>query len=196
MRKYQMFDAGVAHVTRFCERNQIAAPTIEVTKEPTQYGTCAFYRSGVIFIWPDACAFIGTSGRLWSYPGHTVDRTPYGVLAHELGHHVDGAHGSRPSREGYGFRWRTETQEKPLTGYCRDDNEWFAEIFRLYVTNPDLLRLERPKAYALLRAHWEPVEDRTWDQVLADAPRQLELLRKRHAKVLVVQKDRAMEPSA
>ena len=181
MTKRQMFDAGVALVTRFCEQNLLYVPTIEVTNAPVRYGTCAFYRHDVISIWPDACAAIGRAGRAWSYPGHTVDRTPYGVLAHELGHHVDVAHGAAPSQNGYGPWFRKDTAERPLTGYCDNDNEWFAEMFRLYVTNPDLLRLERPKTFATLRERWDPVEDRTWDQVLTDAPRQLALLRKRHA---------------
>ena len=146
---------------------------------PTKRMTKVIKGKKVTGDWPAACAAIGTAGRQWSYPGHTVDRTPYGVIAHELGHHVDGAHGSAPSREGYGARWRVETREKPLTGYCRDDNEWFAEMFRLFITNPNLLRLERPKTHALMMDQWSPAETRAWDVVLASAPRQLELLRRR-----------------
>lgn len=186
MNRRDMFLDGCDLIRRFCDANAIVLPRVEVSKKPVDFGTCAFYRHSVIYIWPDACALAAIGGlrRQWSYPGHTVDRTPYGVLAHELGHHVDGAHGALPSREGYGPRWRGDTREKPLTGYCDNDNEWFAEMFRLYVTNPDLLRLERPKTFALMRATWKPVETRAWDQVLVNAPRQLELLRKRHAEQL------------
>lgn len=186
MTRSDMFNAGQALIRRFCERNDIVVPTIANDPEPTRYGTCAFYRAGVITIWIPACASIGRGGRAWSYPGHTVDRTPYGVLAHELGHHLDGAHGAAPSREGYGPDWRDFTREKPLTGYCDNDNEWFAEMFRLYVTNPDLLRLERPKTFAMMARRWKPAETRTWEHVLRDAPRQLALLRKRHAATLAM----------
>lgn len=181
MTKQEMFDRGVERMQLFCIVNGIVPPAVSVTPEPTRYGTCAFYRSAVITIWPPACAHIGRAGRAWSYPGHSIDRTPYGVIAHELGHHVDGAHGSRPSREGLGPKWRAETGEKHLTGYrADDDNEWFAEMFRLFVTNPDLLRLERPKTHALMCRTWKAVEARQWEHVLADAERQLALLRRRH----------------
>lgn len=181
MTKQAMLDLGVARMDLFCDVNRIVPPVVSVTPEPTRFGTCAFYRSGTIYIWPPACAHIGKAARAWSYPGHSIDRTPYGVIAHELGHHVDGAHGSQPSQKGYGRSWRVVTGEKPLTGYCRDDNEWFAEMFRLFVTNPDLLRLERPKTHALMRRTWKAVEARGWEHVLMDAERQLALLRKRHA---------------
>jgi hypothetical protein len=97
---------------------------------------------------------------------------------HELGHHVDLAHGARPGLHGF-WRWQEETGEKPISGYAPNPNEWFAEMFRLYVTNPDLLRLLRPKTHALMAARWQPVEHRTWDRVLAGAERQLAVLRKR-----------------
>ena len=66
-----------------------------------------------------------------------------------------------------------------MTGYYPNDNEWFAEMFRLFVTNPDLLRLLRPCTHALMVARWLTVETRTWDVVLAGAARQLAVIRKR-----------------
>lgn len=168
---------GVTLVNEFCAANTISPPRVEVSQDPTTFDTCAYYRSGVIYIWPPACAAIGRAGRAWSYPGHSVDRTPYGVVAHELGHHVDKAHGAAGGI--YGTNYRTETGEKPLTGYCPNDNEYFAELFRLFVTNPDLLRLLRPKTYALMIARWRVAERRSWDAVLAGADRQIAVLRKR-----------------
>lgn len=178
MTKRELLAAGVDLMHRFCALNAIEPPQIEVSRDPTNYRVCAYYRDGFIHIWPAACAFIGTAGRAWSFPGHTVDRTPYGVVNHELGHHLDVAHGACPGLHGL-WRWRAETAEKPISGYCPNDNEWFAEMFRLFVTNPDLLRLFRPKTHARMVALWRPIEVRSWDAVLARAPRQLDLIRRR-----------------
>lgn len=177
MTKEQLFAAGKKHIAAWCAANAIAPPTVTVTQDPTGFGTCAYYRDGEIFIWPAACAAIGRAGRAWSYPGHSVDRTPYGVLAHELGHHVDKAHGAAGGL--YGARWRQQAGERPLTSYCDNDNEWFAEMFRLFVTNPSLLAALRPQTFALMSANWSSVETRPWEVVLADAERQLVVLRKR-----------------
>jgi hypothetical protein len=59
-----------------------------------------------------------------------------------------------------------ETKEAPISGYAPNVNEWFAEIFRLFVTNPDLLRLLRPKMYERLKDRFKIVEDRPWDQIV------------------------------
>jgi len=68
-------------------------------------------------------------------------------------------------------RGRAETQEPALTSYCPNDHEWWAEMFRLFMTNSDLLRLVRPKTYSLfLRMGLVPFETRPWEEVLADAP--------------------------
>ena len=175
--KDAMLKAGIDLMLRWCEANSVTPPIVTVTDAPIDFGTCAYYRDGEISISPRQCASIGHAGRAWSYPGHYVDRTPYGVVQHELGHHVDGAHGSRGGR--YGTRWRTATKDKPLTGYCPDDNEWFAEMFRLFVTNPMLLSVVRPSTYQLLKSKWVSVEQRPWDVVLANAERQKELIIRR-----------------
>lgn len=177
--KRRLLMEGTALVIAWCRANRVAVPTIVEAREPSTHGACAFYRNSVITIDVLACAAIGTGGRSWSYPGYTVDRTPYGVLAHELGHHVDGAHG--PAGGTWGADLRRIAAEEPLTSYCPNVNEYFAELFRLFVTNPDLLRLIRPRTHAVLDARWVTVEDRPWNVVLADAPggRQLNAARRK-----------------
>lgn len=144
-------------------------PRIVTHTGKPDFGTCAYYRDGQIDIWIKACANIGLVGRQWSYPGYVVDRTPFGVLAHELGHHVDKQHGPRG-----GFRshvWRP-LDAAALTGYCPNDNEWFAEIFRLFVTNPSLFGFVRPRIADLFFAEWpKQVEHRVWTAVLEESPR-------------------------
>lgn len=187
--KRELFEEGKSHITTWCVLNEIKPPKVSVTGDPEQFGTCAYYRDGVIYISIHACANVGMAGRAWSYPGYVVDRTPYGVLAHELGHHVEGAHGARGGI--VASQWRADTSEEPITSYSPNDNEWFAEIFRLYVTNPDLLRLLRPLTYEKLSQRWpKPAMCATWDAVLAHAPRQLAAARN---KIAVAAKQAAKE---
>ncbi len=166
-----LFNAGSALVARWCVLNRVEIPRIVCRTGKPDFGVCAYYRDNQIDIWVNSCAAYGRAGRQWSWPGYVVDRTPYGVLAHELGHHVERAHGPRG-----GFRshvWRP-LDAKPLTGYCPNDNEWFAEMFRLFVTNPDLFKRLRPRVADLFFADWPGVpESREWRDVLIGSPRHI-----------------------
>ena len=182
MTKAEMLSLGKQLIQAWCEANCIKPPyVLEHWKGKCDFGVCAYYRNGTIEIWPHMCAATGTAGRQWSYPGYVVDRTPFGVLAHELGHHVDGQHGAAGGILSH--RWRP-IDPKPLTSYCPNDNEWFAELFRLFVTNPNLLRNVRPIAWQLFSRQWASVETRKWNDVLASAPRQLQAARNRIARAI------------
>jgi hypothetical protein len=177
MTKQYMFWLGNELLQAWCSANKVDPPSVNAQWiGACDFDVCAYYRSSVIYIWPNKCAAIGTAGRQWSYPGYCVDRTPFGVLAHELGHHVDKQHGAAGGTLSHA--WRT-VDPKPLTGYCPNDNEWFAELFRLFVTNPDLLRAIRPSTWQLFAQQWTSVETRKWTDVLASAPRQLQAAKNR-----------------
>lgn len=173
MLKHEMLARGLTLIRDFCTANSLELPAVEVIpRKEWPFLPCAYYRPTFIRICVEKTAHIGTAGRAWSYPGYVADRTAYGVLAHELGHHADvtrstikGAYFGNYSRD-----MRTATREAQITGYSPNDGEWFAEIFRLFVTNPDLLRRIRPKTFALLRQDFEPVETRDWLDVIKDAP--------------------------
>lgn len=175
MTKDFLVTVGWAMITKFCNTNKIVKPDVHVMDGRPVDGVCGRYyrRHNKILIWPRACAALGQGGRSWSVPGYPVDRTPVGVLCHELGHHVDRNPG-RPSRY-----WPARTREEPVTSYAPDNGEWFAEMFKLFMTNPDLLRLIRPRTYDLMGARWTPIEDRPWNVVLAAFPRQLEAAARR-----------------
>lgn len=168
-----MFERGTALMAKFCETNGLPAPRVEqVPPADWMFGVCAYYRAGQTNICVPKCAAVGVAGRAWSYPGYTVDRTPYGVVQHELGHHVDVL---RSTRKGnyhgdFGLRVREVAGEKPITSYCPDDAEWFAEMFRVFVTNPDLLRLVRPRTHRELATCFKPVFEDTWRDRLMNAP--------------------------
>ena len=188
MTKDQLLASGSALVATFCEANGLDNPSVRVYRpEEWRYpSTCAYYRPVGIHIAPSRCAFPGRAGRAWSWPGYIIDRTPHGVMAHELGHHVDHVLSTQKGAYGGDFseRMRVRTAEPKLTGYCPNDWEWFAEIFRLFVTNPDLLRAVRPRTFAEIRAVLKPVEDRPWREVLANAPeRTFEMAARRAAAI-------------
>jgi hypothetical protein len=173
MNREQLFLAGGDLIEKFCSINGLSMPEIQKTAATEwQFGPCAYYRPTYIAICVSKCAVIGTAGRQWSYPGYTVDRTPYGVLAHELGHHVDremgvikGAYWSNFSKD-----MRATTREEQITSYCPNDAEWFAEMFRVFVTNPDMLRILRPRTFDAIHRRFKPVESRAWRDVLQGAP--------------------------
>lgn len=176
MIKSECEDLGIALLTQFCTVNSISQPTIR-SQSKSEFlfsdRTCAYYRPSRISICPTMCAAPGSTGASWSWPGYVIDRTPYGVLQHELGHHVDywskstprGAYWSNYSRD-----LRASSKEDKLTNYCPNDAEWFAEMFRLFVTNPDLLSAIRPRTHELISKRYRPAHSLQWDTVLLDAP--------------------------
>lgn len=171
--KVELFNAGRHVLEAFCRLNAIEAPRVEVVpRSAPMFGTCAYYRAGVITICVERCAAPGTAGRQWSWPGYVVDRTPYGVLQHELGHHFDMLRSTRRDRYRGDFSrgLRASSGGAPITSYCPDDGEWFAEIFRLHVTNPDLLRRMRPRVSTVLSVLCNPVFSDPWRDRLEGAP--------------------------
>jgi hypothetical protein len=168
MDKNQLADMGLAIASRFCEINtNISSPTFRLYRDPYDVevkkikavGTCGYYRRGVIHIAIPACAHNNPS---YSWPGFISDRTPYGVIQHELGHHVDeimsglDVYRNKPGNF-FSDKIREQSGEKPITSYSPNTMEWFAEIFRLFVTNPLLLERIRPKAYKAIAEHFKPV---------------------------------------
>ncbi len=174
MKKPELFDAGLQLMRTFCAVNKLTIPEVRTLDSDAWLfgGTCAYYRPTYIAICVKKCAAIGVAGPAWSYPGYVVDRTPYGVLQHELGHHADVVKsGVTVGYMGnFSQSMRRETGEAPITSYCPNDGEWFAEMFRLFVTNPDLLRIIRPMTFAALSRVFKPVVQKSWWVVMQDAP--------------------------
>lgn len=141
-------------------------------------GPCGHYRpyparagaEGVVTVYVARCARAGRGGREWSWPGYPVDRTPHGVVLHELGHHVDtGRGGRRLSHDVHRL-----AGEDAITAYAPSREEWFAEMVKLFISNPDLLRAIRPRTFQSLEYLFPShVETRPWREVLADSPRRV-----------------------
>lgn len=186
-------DAGQRLVREFCSTNGYSCPAlIEPTKDSLNarlrgyyhVNSCAFYRQRTaheptpgIYVMVDKCARPGYAAQAWSWPGYVIDRTPYGVYAHELGHHFDFVLTTKlnmKKRNGK-LLWfceslMKETKEPKLTNYCPNPAEWFAEMFRLFLTNSELLKELRPKTHEGIFCHLNPVEMRPWQKVLVGAP--------------------------
>jgi hypothetical protein len=165
--KARLAALGQDLVTRFCQHNNLPLPRFRPNIGNHRYATCGWYSNRTIAVQPDLCAGLGRGGPAWSWPGYIIDRTPYGVYAHELGHYVDHAVGGWRLAP----RLRKATGAEKLTNYCPNHAEWFAELFRLFCTNPDLLRLLRPGVYQALQVEGlKPLPLPGWRVVLQDAP--------------------------
>ncbi len=153
---------------------------------------CAFYRPeghphAGIRVCLERCARPAREGdaRNWNWPGSTTGREPFGVICHELGHHLDWT-GSEVRGRYFGdlsSRVRAASGEPPLTSYCPDDAEWFAEMARLFVANHALLMIVRPRTWELLLERWAPVSGDDWEAELGDGvpPRVLTTLHRKIA---------------
>lgn len=169
----ELLAEGTKLIRRFCDKNGLTCPPIRhVQPQKWKFDACAYYRPTYIAISVKRCSRPGHGGASWSWPGYVIDRTPYGVLAHELGHHVDYTLSTEKAAYfgDYSRKLRQRTAEPRLTGYCPNDAGWFAEIFRLFVTNPDLLSKLRPETYNELRDRFTPATYAPWEEVLTHAP--------------------------
>lgn len=171
--KQSLLVEGQNLMVRFCKVNDMPLPNFTVCRGPWDFSACAYYRpTRGIVINVTKCAHIGTGGASWSFPGYFIDRTPYGVIQHELGHHADWLAGESKGSyfSDFSVKARKESGEERITSYCPNDAEWFAEMFRVFVTNSDLLKVMRPRTYELFCKHWQPVVNLPWREVLAAAP--------------------------
>lgn len=199
--KETLYEAGVKLAERFCAKNNIPMPTVKrlmPTERLYHLATCAYYRPTTIHIMVEKCAAPGHAGRSWSWPGYVIDRTPYGVVQHELGHHLDHLRSGKGSTlaeatdKMFSKNIYLQSKEEPLTGYLGTDDrnhtfymEWFAENFRLFVTNPDLSYELRPRFYgAMVEANINPVVEEGWSEVLYmhSAPERIEKMAERKVK--------------
>lgn len=185
--KKDLAEAGLELVNRFIDVNKLPFVRINISHDKKwNLGECGYYRANgrllfsggkwtaskdrqgpVIEVNVPSCASPGMAGRSWSWPASVIDRTPYGVLAHELGHHVD--HVTQNWLLGKLLDLALEDRVK-LTNYCPNEHELFAEFFRLFVTNPQLLRALRPKVHSIFSMTYFEMVTGSWQTVLKDAP--------------------------
>ena len=74
-----------------------------------------------------------------------------GAVVHEMGHYVNDTLSMFSSREEN--RMLYETEAGKISSYAREnDREYFAEVFRLYVTEPQILKLISPSSYQMAQS--------------------------------------------
>ncbi|MCK5131686.1 MAG: hypothetical protein KAR40_05985 [Candidatus Sabulitectum sp.] len=113
--------------------------------------------------------------RRWSYPGYKADRTIYGIIAHECGHHIWFEKTVFFNRKQWG-KWVEITKTtKRISSYEPNYHESFAETSRLFILNPTLLKEAVPGRYDFLTQELElkPSIDRHWTKILKDSPKHL-----------------------
>lgn len=184
MNKQELAEDGEKMAYKMCALNDLEFPKFTIVAcddrivklKAMGTATCGFYRrrsyfcaSPEIVVSWSHCAHIGSSGMAWSYPGYVIDRTPYGVIQHELGHYWFDLQRMN-GKDAVGEMVAVSSSEEPITGYHPNPEEKCVEMFRLYVTNPNLLAQIRPNAYAWLRERIATVETRNWKEILSNAP--------------------------
>lgn len=117
-----------------------------------------------------------TSGYAWSWTGYKADLTAPGILAHEVGHHIDfelRLAGSRSMIDCLDEPCISSYDESFELPYRRALSERYAESVKLFVLNPDLLRSGRPLRYRALSMFLRPTVTLAWREVLCNSPRHL-----------------------
>lgn len=179
--RQELYELGLGWALAALARSDLPAPTYATEhayflRGNDGWGLKGFYRDGHVYVnLGKTVRATRTPGYAWSFPGYKADLTPAGVVAHETGHHVDALTNHKPL-----VGWGAEAR---VTSYEPDRAESFAEAFKLFVTNPDLLRVGRPVRWRHLTEvlGLDPGPLVPWDQVLA--------ARGAHARFLVAAKN-------
>lgn len=111
-------------------------------------------------------------GWSWTFPGYKADLTPYGVVCHEFGHHVDSAYyGGQKEISSMNMWKEVVDNEEEISGYEPNYCESFAEAFRLFLTNPNLLKVARPERYGFFTdtLKFDAPHNYSWKLVLKHA---------------------------
>lgn len=163
--KQKMFERTTKHCREFLKHNRIRAPKIispplelkrKLIKEDCQDESVPASIYGLYY--PDdevVYAFTSTTkvpvktpGWSWSFPCSKSDLTVIGIVAHEVGHHIENVRITKPKDI-----WRMKSVMENSTGISgydcsgKDPYEAIAESLRLFILNPHLLRVGRPKRW-------------------------------------------------
>lgn len=176
MELHVLFAAGLQMAIDIVAANRAHFPGNPYVERRPLQRNCGLYESRHDRITVDLpkCAHVGWHGRSWSYPGYPVNRTPHGVVIHELGHAWHLKHplgGVDILRMWKGF---TMGEQSPTSYGASCTGEDIAESFRVYVTNPELTRILWPERFAIFdKLGLRPVETRAWEEILGLSGRHL-----------------------
>lgn len=162
--KEGLYKEGISLVKEFLELNSIALPSFKRTNEKKFSG---YYFNKIVFINVPKTALptLKPKHQRWSYPGYKIDKTAVGVVAHETGHYIDELGGLK-SRSN---KWAELSLIKPISGYDGSSQiEAFAETMRLFILNPNLLKLGNPARYDFIieNLFLKPSKTLPWKSIL------------------------------
>jgi hypothetical protein len=152
-------------VVAFCKVNKVKIPKIVPTYARGYYGLYVWGSGKLSVNEIKAKPPVTTPGFSWSYTGYKSDLTGAGIIAHECGHYIDEILKFPSKRIKKAVRG-----EKAVSSYEPDRYEVFAESMKLFILNPNLLKVGRPKRYAFLcELGLIPLINDDWETVLAKA---------------------------
>lgn len=153
--------------THFLKENNILTPRMLDDQYCPYYGQ--YINAYTLVVNVDKCKVpVKSPVRSYTYTGYKSDLTVAGVLAHECGHTVWRHH--RMPR-GYKKQWASTIKGRPrVSGYEPNNEEAFAESMKLFILNPDLLKVGRRERYDfIISCDLTPTCDLAWREVLTHA---------------------------
>lgn len=159
--KQQLFDVGLILCENFCKLNNIPLPKRVIIDNTIKHNGTYYYGAELIKInLKKNRTPTRTPGFAWSYPGYKSDMTPIGVLAHEFGHHIHNKF----------FNGNSYLPPGRVSGYEPNVSEAYAESFKLFIINPDLLKnISKHRYDYFIESGLKPIIKQKWDDVLSDA---------------------------
>ena len=154
----------------FCKLNGITPPKIRTVSlyrgESNIFGSYTRGKDEIFVNLFRSRTPIKVPGFSWSYTGYKADLTTAGIAAHEFGHYLDYCLGYPSSSIK-----RMVKEEKNVSSYEPNASETFAEMMKLFILNPDLLRVGRPTRYRALTETlgFRPYITASWEEVLGNA---------------------------
>lgn len=181
--------AAQSMLERFCAANGVEAPPVEYrpNRVMVRINSKGYYdpMSQSIVVNAMHCPVItvhSTNPRRWTWPGYTADLTVLGVTAHELGHYFNHVRGWRSVLRKWHTMAMSDLREAPVTGYAlKNPGEDLAEAFKVFVTDPSLLREVAPNRFKFLveELGLVAIEERHWREILEDSPRHIRAVENR-----------------
>jgi hypothetical protein len=196
----ELFQTGVARLNEFCVVNSLPTPLYmhhhEIPDTPegrslwlilsrpsrfTKHRLTGFYEPKQHLILVNlktvAKPVPRPRPRNWSYPGYKSDRTAVGVVCHEGGHYIQDMLHHRCDLSSWNHKvdedWREllRSCSKQVSSYEPIPDEAFAETMRLFILNPEMLRLGIPQRYDFIcELGLVPSEMRSYQEVLDGNP--------------------------
>lgn len=174
---------AAAYVEAFLDANGIVRPREyllapdEKRKPPghNPWHNNGWYWRGVVFVnLARSRPPTKTPGFAWSFTGFKADLTAPGILTHEVGHHVhaelDKRIDAKHRKIMLGCLRGIARREPAVSGYEPNAHEVMAEMQRLFILNPMLLKEGRPLRYMFITGlGLKPLHDVPWRDVLKHA---------------------------